>query len=303
MGHSHHAHHDHSETSHSHAPAVGALRVAFLINAAFTVIEAAGGWWTNSMAVWSDALHDLGDCLVLGLAWYLQRISARGRDVHYSYGYGRYSMLGGWVSAWILIAGAVWMVVSAAPRLLSPVVPNTGGMMIIAVFGLAMNGFAAWKLHAGHSLNERGAYLHLLEDVLGWAAVLVGAVAIRYTGWAMIDPLLSMGISVFIAVNAWRTLRKGTGILMQRGPDRVDDTAIRNALLALHRVVDVHDQHAWSLDGDYTVLTVHLVVNTRDLDAISAVKKEARRALHALGVQHATIETELPEDLCELQHH
>ncbi|MBK8615201.1 MAG: cation transporter [Flavobacteriales bacterium] len=303
MGHSHHAHHDHSGPDHAQGPAIGALRMAFLINAAFTVIEAAGGWWTNSMAVWSDALHDLGDCLVLGLAWYLQRLSARGRDADYSYGYGRYSMLGGWVSAWILIAGAVMMVVSAAPRLLSPVQPNTGGMMIIALFGLAMNGFAAWKLHAGHSLNERGAYLHLLEDVLGWAAVLVGAVVIRYTGWSAIDPLLSIGISLFIVVNALRTLRKGTGILMQRGPERVDAAAIRNALLALHQVADVHDQHAWSLDGDYTVLTVHLVVNTRDLDAISTVKKEARQALHTLGVQHATIETELPDELCELLHH
>ena len=298
-----HTHHDHTVHGHSHMPAADALRMAFLINAAFTLIEVAGGWWTNSMAVWSDALHDLGDCLVLGLAWYLQRLSARGRDADYSYGYGRYSMLGGWVSAWILIAGAVVMVVNAAPRLLSPVMPHTGGMMIIAVFGLAMNGFAAWKLHAGHSLNERGAYLHLLEDVLGWAAVLVGAVVIRYTGWTALDPLLSIGISVFIAVNALRTLRKGTGILMQRGPERVDAVAIRNALLALHHVTDLHDQHAWSLDGDYTVLTVHLVVNTRDLDAISVVKKEARQALHDLGVQHATIETELPGELCELEHH
>jgi cobalt-zinc-cadmium efflux system protein len=300
----HHHHHAHGAgPGHHHTASEKALRTAFLINAAFTVVEAAGGWWTHSIAVLSDALHDLGDCLVLGLAWYLQRLAVKGRDAHYSYGYGRYSMLGGWVSAWILIIGAGLMVVGAVPRFFSPVMPNTGGMMAIAVFGLLMNGLAAWKLHHGHTLNERGAYLHLLEDVLGWAAVLLGAVVIRTTGWAAIDPVLSIGISLFIAWNAARTLRQGTGILMQRGPERIDPVAVRTALLAIDRVRDVHDQHAWSLDGDYTVLTVHLVVDTQDLDLLRAVKEQARKALHALGVQHATIETERPNEVCELQHH
>ena len=104
-------------------------------------------------------------------------------------------------------------------------------------------------------------------------------------------------------MNALRTLRKGTGISMQRGPERADATAIRNAYIAIHDVTDIHDQHAWSMDSDHTVLTVHFVVNTRDLDAIHAVKMEARQALHALGVQHATIETGLPGELCELEHH
>lgn len=103
------------------------------------------------MAVWSDALHDLGNCLVLGPKRHLQRLSARGRDADHNHGYGRYSMLGGWVSAWILKADAVVMVVNAAPRLPSPAMPNTGGMMVITMFGLAMNGYVAWKLHASHS--------------------------------------------------------------------------------------------------------------------------------------------------------
>ncbi len=284
-------------------PAQGALRTAFFLNLAFTVVEALGGWWTNSFAVLSDALHDLGDCLVLGLAWYLQRLAARGRDSAYSYGYGRYSMLGGWLSAWILIVGAGLMIAGAVPRFLDPVMPHTTGMMAIAVFGLLMNGLAAWKLHAGSSLNERGAYLHLLEDVLGWAAVLLGAIVIHFTGWSTIDPLLSIAISLYIAWNALRTMRLGTGILMQRGPERIDPAAVRSALLAIDRVQDVHDQHAWSLDGDYTVLTVHLVVDITDMDTLCAVKAKARHALHALGVQHATIETERPDERCELLHH
>jgi cobalt-zinc-cadmium efflux system protein len=277
--------------------------MAFLVNAAFTLVEAVGGWWTHSIAVLSDALHDLGDCLVLGLAWYLLKVARRGRDERYSYGYGRFRMLGGWLSAWILIFGAVLMAVNAVPRLFHPELPNTEGMMAIAVFGLLMNGFAAWKLHDGHTLNERGAYLHLLEDVLGWAAVLVGAVVIRYTGWAAVDPVLSIAISLYIAWNAIGTLRQGTGILMQAGADGVDANTIRSTLLALPRVIDVHDQHAWSLDGAYTVLTVHLVVDTQDLGTLTEVKTHARNALHALGIEHATIETERPGEDCELKHH
>ncbi len=303
MGHAHS--HDH-EHGHGHAHdgrSTQALRNAFLINAAFTLVEAVGGWWTHSIAVLADALHDLGDCLVLGLAWYLLRLAQRGRDARYSYGYGRYRMLGGWLSAWILIVGAVLMTANAVPRLFDPQVPHTGGMMAIAVFGLVMNGLAAWKLRDGHTLNERGAYLHLLEDVLGWAAVLVGAVVIRYTGWAVVDPLLSVAISLYIAWNAIGTLRKGTRILMQAGAEGVDPAGIRSTLLALPHVIEVHDQHLWSLDGAYTVLTVHLVIDTTDLGALTEVKCLARKAMHELGVEHATIETERPGEDCELQHH
>ena len=206
------------------------MRAAFFLNLSFTLVELVGGLWTNSFAVLSDALHDLGDCLVLGTAWYLQRVALKGRDAHYSYGYARYSMLGGWGSAMVLLPGSLLVAGAAVPRLLRPPLPHTQGMMALAVFGLVMNGAAAWMLHRGSSLNERGAYLHLLEDVLGWAAVLVGAVAMYFTRWAVIDPLLSMAISAFIAVNALRTLRAGTGILMQRLPEHVDAERIQRVL-------------------------------------------------------------------------
>ncbi len=305
MGHDHsspHAHGHHHGAAHPGGSA-HALRAAFLLNAVFTVIEAVGGWWSQSIAVLTDSLHDLGDCLVLGLAWYLQRLSVRGRTGAYSYGHGRYAMLGGWASAWVLIAGSVLVVTGAVPRLLNPVMPHTGGMLLIAMLGLVMNGIAAWRLHGGGTLNEQGAYLHLLEDVLGWAAVLVGAVVIRLTGWSVVDPLLSIAIATFILWNASGTLRRGTAILMQRDPEGIDPASVRAALLAIPMVRGVHDQHAWSLDGTYTVLTVHLVVDSGDLGEVLRVKEQARHALHALGVQHATIETERPGEPCELLHH
>jgi cobalt-zinc-cadmium efflux system protein len=301
----HHAHdHGHEHPHGTVAPSsAGALRLAFFINLAFTGVEVVGGLWTGSIAVLTDAFHDAGDCLVLGAAWYLQHVALKGRDAHYSYGYGRFSMLGGWLTSLVLIAGALFMLTVSVPRLWAPAMPDTVGMFGIAVFGLIMNALAAWKLHGGTSLNEQGAYLHLLEDVFGWAAVLVGAIVIHYTGWVVVDPLLSIGISAFILVNAIRTLRKGTGILMQQIPPNIDPEAIRTRLLKIPMVTDLHDQHMWTLDGNFVVHTVHLVVETTDLGQALNIKARAREELLAAGVQHATIELEMPGEHCGLKDH
>lgn len=280
-----------------------ALGVAFLINLAFTLVEVVGGLWTGSIAVLTDALHDAGDCLVLGTAWYLQRVAMRGRDAYYSYGYGRYSMLGGWLTSVVLIIGALFMLTVSVPKLWAPELPDSLGMIGFALFGLAMNGLAAWKLHSGSTMNERGAYLHLLEDVLGWAAVLVGGIIIHFTGWAIVDPLLSVGISVYILVNAIGTLRKGTGILMQEIPPGLDMEHVRERLMAIPHVIDLHDQHTWTLDGSFTVHTVHIVVEGVDHHEALDVKCKAREELKALGIHHATIELEWAHEECGLQDH
>jgi cobalt-zinc-cadmium efflux system protein len=301
--------HKHSHAGHTHqhghvnASGAQALRLAFFVNLAFTLVEVGGGWWTGSIAVLTDALHDAGDCLVIGTAWYLQRVAMKGRDAHYSYGYGRYSMLGGWLTSVVLIIGSVVMLAVSVPKLWAPASPDANGMMLIAVFGLVMNSLAAWKLHGGETLNERGAYLHLLEDVLGWAAVLLGAIIIRFTGWTVIDPVLSMAISVFIGVNAVRTLRKGTGILMQEIPAGVDMAAVRAKLLAIPHVTDLHDQHTWTLDGSFVVHTVHLMVADVDLARAREVKARAREELLAMGIHHATIELEWADEQCGLKQH
>lgn len=303
MGHGHAHHHDHHHGhAHPHGHAIRssarALGVAFLLNLAFTLVEVAGGLWTNSIAVLTDALHDAGDCLVLGVAWALQRVALKGRDARYSYGYGRYSMLGGWITAMVLIAGAVVMFMVSVPRLWQPSMPHTTGMMGLAVFGLVMNGLAAWRLHGGATLNERGAYLHLLEDVLGWAAVLVGAILIHFTGWTVVDPLLSMAIGLYILTNAIRTLRQGTGILMQEVPPGVDHALIEQRILAIPGVKSLHDQHSWTLDGSFLVHTLHVVVSVPDLSEAQRIRVLIRKELLDLGVHHATIELEREGEQC-----
>lgn len=303
--HDHHGHHHAPGHAHGHVNATGArsLRVAFFINLAFTLVEVVGGLWTGSIAVLTDALHDAGDCLVLGTAWYLQRVALKGRDGRYSYGYGRYSMLGGWLTSVVLVAGALGMLMITIPGLGDPALPHTTGMIGIALFGLLMNGLAAWTLHAGDTLNERGAYLHLLEDVLGWSAVLLGAILIHFTGWSVIDPLLSIGISLFILYNAIGTLRKGTRILMQQVPDGIDLHQVRQRLLAIPHVVDLHDQHTWTLDGSFIVHTVHVVVGDVDLQQALDIKCRTREVLRMSGIHHATIELEWEQEECGTSCH
>ena len=304
MAHDHHEHaHEEHSHGHVHESSAKALRLAFFINLTFTLVEVVGGWWTGSIAVLTDAFHDAGDCLVLGTAWYLQRVATKGRDARYSYGYGRYSMRGGWLTSVVLIAGAIGMLVVSVPKLWAPSEPHATGMIGIALFGLAMNGFAAWRLHGGGTMNERGAYLHLLEDVLGWAAVLIGGIVIHFTGWAIVDPMLSVAISGFILYNAIGTFRKGTGILMQRIPSSIDMQAVRSRLLALPHITDIHDQHTWTLDGSFIIHTVHLVVADVDLQEALATKAAARRTLQEMGIHHATIEIEWAGEHCGLQHH
>ena len=232
--------HDHG---HSHTTSVKLLRTAFLLNATFTVIELVGSTLTGSVAVLADAVHDLGDCLVLGAAWYLQHISIRGRDEHYTFGYARFSMLGGWLAAMVLIAGAIWTVSMAVPRMFDPRMPHTTGMIGLALLGLVANGFAAWSLHRGHSLNEKGVFLHLMEDLLGWAAVLVGAMVMHLTDLAWIDPALSIAIAVFILFNAIGTLRRGTRILMLRKPGDLDLDALTERICCARCIVKRQMNH------------------------------------------------------------
>lgn len=298
MGHSHvHGH------MHTDRHDIRGLRAAFFLNLSFALVELVGGVVTGSVAVLADAVHDLGDGIVLGASWYLQHLASRGRDPQYTYGYSRFGMLGGWLAAVILIVGSVWMLSQAVPRLWAPGAPHAPGMMALAVFGVVMNGFAAWQLNSGPSLNERGVRLHLLEDVLGWLAVLVGGGILWLTGWAVIDPLLSIAISLYILVNAMRTFRTGTGILMMGRPLHYDPTVVDQALRAIPHVRGLHDQHAWSLDGEYTVLTVHLVIDELPMEQIHQVKLQARNALTQLGIHHATIELETHDECCELEHH
>jgi cobalt-zinc-cadmium efflux system protein len=255
--------HDHNR-NHSHLPAqdsTRAIRIAFLLNLAFTIIEIIGGYWTNSLAILADALHDLGDSATLGLSWQLERYSRRRKDAHFSYGYRRFSLLAALFSTVILIAGSLLVLSEAIPRLLNPEHSNASGMLLFALLGIAVNGLAAFRLRQSRSMNARVVAWHLIEDVLGWVAVLIVSVALLVADIHFLDPLLSILITLYVLYNVVNNLRKTLTLFLQGVPEGLDLYELEKRLLAIPKVHSAHHIHVWSLDGENHVLTAHVVVD------------------------------------------
>ncbi|WP_038032584.1 cation diffusion facilitator family transporter [Thermonema rossianum] len=289
MGHQHH----HAHGSHDN------IRTAFWLNAVFTIIEIGGGYWSGSIAILSDALHDLGDTIALGLAWYFERLSRKQGNSRYSYGYGRYSVFGAIVSACILLSGSIAIIIHAVERLQHPVLPHTASMIPLAVLGVLVNGWAAYRLSHGQSLNEKVVTWHLIEDVAGWALVLLGALLMHWQAWAWVDPVMSLLLSVVICYNAVRKLLEAIKVVMQAVPREINYEAVVHLLKTPDEVLNLHDLHIWSLDGQYHILTVHLVVIPGlSRERLCTLKQELRHRLDHLGIAHATFEIEQEGEEC-----
>ncbi|MEQ9376196.1 MAG: cation diffusion facilitator family transporter [Imperialibacter sp.] len=290
----HHHHHEHDSS--------GKLRAVFFINLIFAILELIGGLLTNSMAILSDALHDLGDSMAIGLSWIFERISRKKRDKNFSYGYKRFSLISATISGLILFAGSVIIIIEAVPRFWNPEPVQTFGMLIFSVLGILVNGAAAWKMWGGKTANEKVVKWHLLEDVLGWVAVLIGSIVIHFTDWYFIDPLLSIGIAVFILFGVYRTLSETITIFLQAVPDDVSVKVIHDQLMTIDHVSDVHDIHVWTMDGQYNVLSCHLVVeDDASSQVVAAVKRDARKVATSFGINHQTFEVETTKDVCEYE--
>lgn len=297
MGHNH----DHSKDLSSER-----LGWAFLLNFCFTIIEFIGGILTNSTAILADAVHDLGDSLSLGLAWVLNKLGKKQANNQFTYGYRRLSLAGAFVNAIVLIAGSAWVLVEAIPRLWNPQMPIVEGMVGLAILGIAVNGFAAYKLSAGKSLNERIINWHLMEDVLGWVAVLIVGIVLHFVNLPILDPLLSIAFTLFILFNVIRNLYETARLFFQAAPDNGTVTEVITTLKQLPHVVDVHHVHFWSLDGEHHVLTAHLVLDD-DIDTTARrdLKEQIDNALAPYRLSHTTIELELPGERCrdDKPHH
>ncbi len=295
-----HEHRGHGHHGHAHAHGGGNIGTAFFLNLAFTVIELIGGALTNSIAIISDAVHDFGDSLSLGLAWYFHRLSKKGSTKHYTYGYKRFSLLGAIINSVVLVVGSVYILSEAIPRIFAPQETNAEGMFILAIVGIIINGIAVLRTRKASSINERVVSLHLLEDVLGWAAVLIGSVVMRFTALTVIDPILSVVIACFVLINVFRNIKQVLPILLQGAPAEVDREHIIEELSGIVGVRGVHDLHIWALDEAYNVLTVHVAL-TKALNAQeqAALKERIRSVLSGESIQHATIEFEAPDEACD----
>lgn len=274
------------------------LKIAFWLNSAFVFIELFGGLYTNSLAILSDAFHDFGDSISLGLAWYFQHLAMRGRDDRFTYGYRRFSLLGALVNALILIVGSVLITYFAWDRFNEPQETMSEGMAVLAVIGIVVNYIALKQLSKGRSLNERTIGLHLLADVLGWVAVLIGAIVIYFSNWYVIDAILSLLIAAYICYGAVKNMVESVNIILQRVPKDLDTDQIGRELRQIDGVSNLFDLHVWTLDGERTILSVHLVVNENvSRDQISRIRLQAREMLALHGIRHSTFEINLPDEV------
>ena len=270
------------------------ILIAFFLNLAFSIIELVGGIFTGSVAIVSDSIHDIGDAVSIGVSYLLERKSKKAPDENYTFGYVRYSVIGGFITVCILLVGSVAVIINAVEKMFNPTDINYDGMIIFAIFGAVINLIAARITHDGDSLNQKAVNLHMLEDVLGWLVVLVGAVIMRFTDFALIDPIMSIGVAVFIIINALKQLKDIVDLFLEKTPHGLSLAEIKEHVEAIDGVENVHHIHLWSVDGINACATMH-VVTDRDPHEI---KEKVREELTEHGIVHSTLELERTDEPC-----
>ena len=271
------------------------ILTAFVLNLIFAVFEFIGGALTGSVAIISDSVHDLGDSVSIGISYLLEKKSKKEPDNKYTFGYGRYSVLGSLIMTIILIVGSIFVIIHACKRIINPVEINHNGMLLFAIFGVGVNLAAAIFTRDGDSLNQKAVNLHMLEDVLGWGVVLLGAILIKFTDITYIDPIMSIGVAIFLLFNAFKNFKEILDIFFEKTPRNIDVTEIKNHLKELDGVLDVHHFHIRTLDGFNHVATLHIVTDSDPVNIKKAVKEE----LSEHGISHTTVEIETSAEECQ----
>jgi cobalt-zinc-cadmium efflux system protein len=287
-------------TKHSHGDYD--LRVAFFLNLIFTIFEVSGGLWTNSLAIFSNALHDLGDTFSLGFSWYLEKYSRKEKDKLFSYGYQRFSLLSALINTMILVGGSFFIVSEAIPRLIRPEHSKVQGMLVFAVAGILVNGLAALRLKGGKTFVARVVIWHFLEDVLGWVAVLVVGITLLFRDMPVLDPILSILIAAYVLYNVIKNLKRTLALFLQAVPENIDIGEVENRLRVIDNVKSVHHTQVWSLDGIHHVLTTHIVVDGKATkDDIWQTKCAIKALTERMDFAHSTVEIEYEGEACRME--
>ena len=270
------------------------ILTAFILNLSFSLFEFIGGAITGSVSIISDAIHDIGDAASIGISYFLERKSKKQPDETYTYGYARYSIMGSVITTLILLLGSVTVIYSAAVRIIHPIEINYDGMILFAAVGTIVNFCAAWFTKDGDSLNQKAVNLHMLEDVLGWVIVLIGAIIMRFTDISILDPIMSIGVALFIFVNAFKNLKETLSLFLEKIPSEIDFAEIKEHVSEIEGVLGVHHIHIWSIDGHNNYATMHIVTDEEGHD----IKDRIRDELKKHGIGHVTLELENSEEHC-----
>ncbi len=284
----HHHHHTHKAEKN--------ISIVFFLNLFFVFIEIVGGIITNSVSIISDAIHDIGDCLSLSVSWIMQKKSTKIRDRKYSYGYKRYPLLGSIFLSGMLCISSGFVLVKSCIRLFHPEAVNAHGMLYLAIAGIIINGVAALRIHSANSLNERAVYLHIMEDVLSWVAVLIVSLVMMFRNIPILDPILSIAISIWVLYNVLQNTKVTMKTMLQAVPEGLDLEMLNQNISSIDGVTSTHDLHVWSLDGESHVMTLHVVTTPE------ANKQLIRDNINAISlrqnIHHNTIEFENKGYIC-----
>ena len=271
------------------------ILIAFLLNISFSILEFIGGAFSNSVAIMSDAIHDFGDAISIGVSYFLERKSKKGPDEKYTYGYIRYSVMGSLITTVILLVGSLIVVFNSIKRIISPVEVNYNGMLIFAVFGVIINFGAAYFTREGDSLNQKSVNLHMLEDVLGWVVVLIGAIIMKFTDISLIDPIMSICVSSYILINTFKNFQEIVDLFLEKTPKGINISELEEHLTEIKGVIGVHHIHVWSIDGYSHFATMHIITNEDG----EKIKKKIKEELKEHGIGHSTIEIERENEHCK----
>lgn len=274
------------------------ILLAFLLNLFFSVFEFIGGSVVGSVAIISDAIHDMGDAFSIGISYLCELKSKKQPDSIYTYGYLRYSVLGSLITTVILLLGSATVIYNSIHRIFTPVAIDYSGMILFAVIGVVINCLAAYITHGNDSINQKAVNLHMLEDVLGWIVVLIGAIIMHFTDAYILDPIMSIGVSLFILIKSLKNLKSCLDLLLEKIPSEISVDEIHEHILNLEGVIDVHHIHIWSLDGQNNYATMHIVTEGNS----NAVKDSVRHELSKHGITHSTLELENETEECHLKH-
>lgn len=273
------------------------ILVAFVLNLGFSILEIIGGIITSSIAIFTDAIHDFIDAFSIGLSYILEKISKKKPNYKYTYGYIRYSVLGALLTTVFLIVGSLIAAIAAINRLFNPTEIHYNGMIIISIIGIIVNFIAAYKTREGDSLNQKSVNLHMLEDVLGWVVVFIGSILMKFTDITYIDSIMSIGIACYILIHALKNLKSVLDLFLVKTPSGIDINHLKEELLQIKGVSDIHHIHLWSLDGINNYATIHAVIS----DNYAKIKPKLKECLNEHGITHSTIEFEEDGEEC-LEH-
>jgi cobalt-zinc-cadmium efflux system protein len=274
---------------------VRSLRIALALTASLLVVEVIGGILSNSIALLADAGHMLTDVAALALALFVAWFSRQPSSPQKTYGYLRWEILAAFVNGAALLLISAWIAFEAVMRLRSPEAVSGGLMLVVAVAGLIVNIIAARILvkSSSHNLNARGAYLHVLGDLLASVGTVAAAITIRYTGWLLADPIASILTTVLIMRGAWQLVRESVDILLESTPAHIPMPAVRGQLEAIPGIESVHDVHVWAVTPAVVAMSAHCIV--REPGQHQHVLEHIHDAMRLFGIEHVTIQLERDE--------